>query len=252
MRTSFRYAAYPLRAVKQVNPASYHHNVHPAPALAFLTPTFRNVASVPASWASVRPATACQTCDEGLECTGTCQVAILFGLPLGAACERFGQCAPGLRCQRFAEQASATCQLLPALNESCASDVRACESGTFCGPDDRCGPSGGIGAACRSGAACQRQLFCNMEAENPSCAPRRVPGEACVGEELDFGQSNCAEGSLCHCVDRECTSSSCVIRRDPGELCGEPNVVCIPGTECRDGLCVISGSQGLADGCPAQ
>jgi hypothetical protein len=191
-------------------------------------------------------------CEDGLECTGMrCQPQPQFGLPLGAACERFGQCAPDLRCQRFAEQASATCQPMPGLNESCASDVRVCQSGTFCGADDRCQPASGIGATCGVSAGCQPQLFCDTEAESRTCVPRRAPGESCAGGGLDYEQSNCAEGSLCRCDDGECTSSTCVIRRDAGEVCGGANVVCIPGTECRDGRCVITGSQGLADGCPA-
>lgn len=194
-----------------------------------------------------------QTCEDDLECTGVgCQVSPQFGLPLGAACERFGQCASGMRCQMFAEQASATCQLIPALNESCASDVRVCQRGTFCGTDDRCQPAAGIGAACVGDVACQPELFCDTAAEGPTCVPRRVPGESCTGGGLDYDRSDCAEGSLCRCNDRECASSTCVIRRDAGEACGEANVVCIPGTECRDGRCVITGSQGLADGCPAE
>jgi hypothetical protein len=194
-----------------------------------------------------------QTCDDGLECTGTgCQPSPRFGLPLGAACERFGQCAGDLRCQKFADQASATCQRPPALNESCASDVRWCESGSVCGSDDRCQPRAGIGAECSSNIGCERQLFCDITAESPTCRPRKMPGEACVSEGPDYWQGNCAAGSLCRCNDRECATGTCVIRRDAGEACGETNVVCIPGTECRDGRCVITGSQGLADGCPAQ
>lgn len=194
-----------------------------------------------------------QACEDGLECTAMgCQVPPQFGLPLGAACERFGQCASGLRCQQFAEQASATCQPIPALNESCASDERVCERGSFCGTDDRCQPASGIGGPCVSNLACQPELFCDTAAETPTCIAPRMPGESCVGEGLDYRQSSCAEGSLCRCNDRECTSGTCVIRRDAGEVCGEVNVVCIPGTECRDGRCVIVGSQGLADGCPAE
>jgi hypothetical protein len=193
-----------------------------------------------------------QVCDVGLECTGSCTVPPPFGLPLGAACERFGQCAPDLRCQKFTDQAAATCQPLPGLNESCASDLRTCQRGLICGADQLCQPAAGLGAACLSNAACQPHLLCDLAAASPSCVPRRMPGEVCAGGELDYEQSSCAEGSLCRCNDRECADGTCVIRRDAGEVCGEDNVVCIPGTQCRDGRCVISGPQGLADGCPAQ
>lgn len=194
-----------------------------------------------------------QVCDDGLECTGSgCKVELEFGLPEGAACERFGQCAPGLRCQRFADQVATTCQALPALGESCASDVRACQSGSYCGTDDRCQPAVGLGAACGSGVTCQAQFFCDRAADEPTCVVRQQPGEACLPGGLSYDPSNCADGSLCQCDNRQCTSGTCVIRRDPGEVCGEPNVVCIPGTECQAGRCAILRDQNLPDPCPEQ
>lgn len=191
-----------------------------------------------------------QVCDEGLECTGTgCQVSIEFGLPEGAECERYAQCAPPNYCFTFPGQETATCQPDPELGEPCAEDVARCVPEGYCSNETGlCEPDVALGDPCSGLTECPGDALC----EEGICVPAHALGEPCTPFQRTFTRGDCAPGTLCMCSDDTCSAGTCVLRRDAGEACDEANVVCIPGTECQDGICAITGFQGLADACPAQ
>jgi hypothetical protein len=185
-------------------------------------------------------------CADGLECHGSCEPSPPFGLPLGSACERLGQCASGTFCLTLEGEDSPSCQPAPRAGDECPIDTPYCEGN--CDGDGVCRPAPTAGEPCALSAndahICEDGLRCDLEAAaGPLCGAPLGLGDACKPLNADFSSGGCEPGALCHCADAACELGTCVRRRDLGETCDGEHDVCLAGTACEAGRCEPSGAQ---------
>jgi hypothetical protein len=94
-------------------------------------------------------------------------------------------------------------------------------------PGERCAQNLSFSSVCAKGA------YCSASPPNTCVAEPKV-GEHCRPNAT----WTCAEGHVCDMRSDAGTYLTCFAERAEGEPCGAPNVVCAPGTECRNSTCV--------------
>lgn len=188
-------------------------------------------------------------CPNGYECTGEgCQPqTLVFNLPSGAPCERYGQCAGDAYCFP-ALDGSMRCQTPLELGAPCAQGAQ-CNGGACV--DGQCQvvnyDYANVGESCFA-AACTPEAWCSASGDmNGKCMARVAAGEVC---QLDPGLSaetrgNCNSTELsCQCEGPGCVRH-CVKPAHVGEACNSALSACVAGTHCDGVKCVGTDSQGL-------
>lgn len=138
--------------------------------------------------------------------------------PMGSACDQDLECAYGLGCT--GTTGARTCNSLPALGQSCATDFVCRDEGTYCdSTTTTCTQLGGPGATCSSSSQCSPYYPCNFSTSQ--CTRGPGIGQPCsssarcfdAGTFCDFNTSMCAalksNGMPCD-SDTECASDMCV------------------------------------------
>jgi hypothetical protein len=186
-------------------------------------------------------------CPNGFECTGDgCQPQVVFNLPDGALCERFGQCA-GIDYCFTAPDGMMRCQAPLAMGSPCTPDA-LCAGGTCV--NGQCAPYvadyAAVGESCWQ-KACTSDGWCRHSGEMDAlCIAQAAVGAVC---ELDPRLSaeirgNCTEGLVCQCAGDGCVPH-CLKQVGLNEPCSDPQVFCRVGTRCDGTRCVGVESQGL-------
>jgi len=198
-------------------------------------------------------------CNDTLACPGVCEGGLSAGTPCTDAS---GVCQSGLTCLP-----EGVCGARQANGEPCANNSE-CES-YYCDDDDDDGaglcanaPQGfskTLGEVCEESYYCAADLYCDVAATVPSCAPAAKIGEACVRDDID---KSCVRAAYCLleadevqgvCVERvplhgACAASNeCAVGVCDGGTCekhsglGEP---CVTDARCFDvcdgGVCAIA------------
>lgn len=180
-------------------------------------------------------------CEPGLAClNGTCDDPPLYFEPAPQAGEPCtNHCATGSVC-RADPSGGKTCQPPVPIGSACVE--RVCVRGAYC-ESGTCTALPGPGEPCANGYSCDPQTaYCPTDASTPVCAPRRGLGEDCTAS-----LGACIVDLRCSCSDADCTTRHCAETIELGDACSaaDPNRLCRPGTECRDGACAPVESQGL-------
>lgn len=187
-------------------------------------------------------------CPDGTECTGgTCQTQLIFNLPDGAPCERYGQCA-GIDYCFPTLQGEMRCQAPLALGAPCVPQS-LCNGGTC--TEGVCAPFvfdyAAVGASCLD-KLCAPGGWCRNSGEMSAlCVAQASVGEVCERDPRLSAetQGNCATKELqCRCQGDGCVPHCLRVAR-VNEACSDPLVFCVLGTRCDAGKCVGVESQGL-------
>jgi hypothetical protein len=173
-----------------------------------------------------QPCSSLNGCVTGAYCdtvTDTC----LALEPLGTACTSDAECDYGLGCT--GPFGARTCNTLPAIGQSCATDSVCRDVGTYCDSGTQlCTQVGLAGATCTSTIACSQYYPCDFSM-----------GQCNQGPAL--GES-CSSSQRCFSADTYCnpSTSTCTELGQNGETCDS-------GDQCASGFC--SFSTGIAGVC---
>jgi Dickkopf N-terminal cysteine-rich region len=165
-------------------------------------------------------------CEAGLFCDPDVQTCA----PLRAReafCASGEECGYGLACVQ-----GATCEVLPALGQSCSGPCR--DRGTTCGSSGTCVEVALAGEACQTSADCASVYRCD--------AGKRCVAGAAVGAQCTVNQRCADAGAICDIPEFEATGTCVLPRPDGGSCtrnahcasltCDTATLLCVPEPVC--------------------
>jgi hypothetical protein len=134
------------------------------------------------------------------------------------------------------------CSRWPRLGEDCASALKCEEGDSYCGSSLTCVALPAANAACAADATgilrCASGSYCDVTGTTFQCRAVPKAGGVCRGV--------CDVGLACTENEFDGVDGKCVRRRMPGDSCGGPDDLCLPGaTRCEGGVCVLVATQDL-------